>query len=118
MEFKIIFYKDVADRSPIEVFILELGKSNRPLVAKTRQAIEKLRNKAYHKEPLSKHLEAGLWELRVKSGTDTLRIIYTFEKGQIVILLHIFIKKQQKTPPGDLEMARKRLKEIKAKEGN
>ena len=118
MEFEIIFYKDVEGNNPIEEFILELGKSNRILVAKTRQGIEKLRNKAYHKEPLSKHLESGLWELRIKAGTDILRIIYTFSKGRIIILLHIFIKKKQKTPIGELEIARKRLKEIKAEEKN
>ena len=65
---------------------------------------------------MSKHLESGLWELRVKAGTDILRIIYTFEKGQIIILLHGFVKKDQKTPASELEMARKRLKEVKEKE--
>lgn len=61
---------------------------------------------------ISKYLEKGLWELRIKSGNDILRILYTFKKGQIVILLHVFVKKQQKTPLGDLEIARKRLKEL------
>jgi len=118
MEFEIEFYKDERDNSPIEEFILKLGKSNRILAAKTRQGIVKLRNKAYRKEPLSKYLESGLWELRIKTGTDILRIIYTFQKGQIIFLLHIFIKKKNKTPTGELEIARKRLKEIRIKEAN
>ena len=113
MEFEIIFYRDAEGNNPIEEFILELGRKNRVLAAKTRQGIEKLRNRAYHKEPLSKHLESGLWELRIKAGTDILRIIYTFSKGRIIILLHVFIKKQQKTPEGELELARKRLREVK-----
>lgn len=118
MEFEIIFYRDTEGNNPIEKFIIELGKGNRVLAAKTRQGIEKLRNRAYHREPLSKHLESGLCELRIKAGTDILRIIYTFARSQIIILLHIFIKKRQKTPEGELEIARKRLKEIKVKEGN
>lgn len=118
MEFEIIFYKDKNGKNPIEEFIVRLAKSNKLLAEKTKQSIEKLRNKNYHKEPLSKHLEAGLWELRVKSGTDVLRILYTFRKGKIIILLHIFIKKQQKTPPGELETARKRLKEMVFREVN
>lgn len=65
---------------------------------------------------MSKHLEAGLWELRIRAGTDILRIIYTFSKGRIIILLHVFIKKQQKTPARELEIARKRLKEVKRSE--
>lgn len=118
MEFEILFYKDEKGNSPVEKFIIELGKTNRILTAKTRQGIDKLRNRAYHREPLSKYLESELWELRIKTGTDTLRIIYTFAKGQIIILLHIFIKKKNKTTTSELGMARKRLKEIKVKERN
>lgn len=118
MEFEIIFYKDEGGASPIEEFLLELAKSNRVLVAKTREGIEKLRHKVYHKEPLSKYIEPGLWELRIRAGTDILRILYAFTKGRIIIMLHVFIKKQQKTSVGELEFARKRLKEIKAKEAN
>lgn len=118
MEFEIIFYKDEKGKSPVEEFMLELEKSNKVLTAKTRQGIEKLRNKTYHKEPLSKYLETGLWELRIKAGTDILRVIYTFSKGRIIILLHVFIKRQQKTPGKELEVARRRLKEIKAREAN
>ena len=98
--------------------MLELAKSNKTLVARTRQGIEKLRNRAYHKEPLSKYVEPGLWELRIKARSDILRIFYTFEKGQVVMMLHVFVKKQQKTPVRELEIARERLKELKAKEEN
>ena len=118
MYFEIIFYKDFKNNSPVEKFLIELGKMNKILVARTRNGIEKLRHRVYHKEPLSKYIESGLWELRVKAGSDILRILYTFRKGKIIILLHVFIKKQQKTPAGELETARKRLKEIKMKEIN
>ena len=118
MEFEIIFYRDSSGNNPIEEFLLELSDSNLVLATKARGSIDKLRNRAYHKEPFSKYLESGLWELRVKSGTNILRILYTFEKGRIIILLHIFVKKKQKTPKGELEIARKRLQEIKLKEVN
>lgn len=118
MEFKIIFYKDKLGSNLIEKFLLELEKSNKVLVAQARKGIEKLRYRTYHKEPLSKYLESNLWELRIKSGSDILRIIFTFNKGQVVILLHIFIKKQQKTPVNELEIARKRLRELNNKGEN
>lgn len=113
MDFKIIFYRDKKGRNPIEEFLVGLSKSNKALVAKTHQGIEKLRYRTFQREPLSKYLEPHLWELRIKSGNDILRIIYTFEKDQIIVLLHIFVKKQQKTLQTDLEMARQRLKELK-----
>jgi len=118
MEFEIVFYKDEKGNSPVEDFLLGLVRSNQALFNKSSKGIEKLRFRIYHKEPLSKYLESGLWELRIKSGTNILRIIYTFQKGQIIILLHVFIKKQQKTPAKELGIARKRLKDIELKEIN
>lgn len=112
MDFTIIFYHDKSGKSPIEDFLRLLNKSNSNLVVKTRKGIQKLKDRVYHREPLSKHLDLGLWELRIKSGSDILRIIYTFSRGRIIILLHIFIKKQQKTPARELEIAQLRLKEV------
>lgn len=111
-------YQDDSKRKPVEEFLLSLGKKNLKLQAKVFEGIKKLRNSIYHGEPLSKHIESGLWELRVKSGNDILRVFYTFRKGRLIILLHIFIKKKQKTPIGELEIARKRLKEVKLREVN
>jgi len=118
MEFQVTYYKDSLGRKPVEKFLLSLGRKNLRLQAKAFEGVLKLRNKAYHAEPLSKHIGPGLWELRIKSGSDILRIFYTFTKGRIIILLHIFIKKKQKTPRGELELARKRLKQIKIEEAN
>ncbi len=117
MEFEIRFYRNNKGDSPIEEFLDKLELKDRLLFNQTLKGFEKLKNKIYHKEPLSKYLELGLWELRIKSETNVLRVIYTYEKGQVIILLNIFIKKQQKTPSGELEIARKRLKELKIKRG-
>lgn len=116
MEFQINFYKDSSGKSPVEEFLDKLEQTNKLLYDQTLKGIEKLRNRAYHKEPLSKYLESGIWELRIRSKSNLLRVIYTFTKGQIIILLHGFIKKQQRTPQNELEEARKRLKDIKSRE--
>lgn len=118
MEFEVFFYKDEKGNSPIEKFLDELEKTNSLLYDQTLKGFEKLKNRAYHKEPLSKYLEPGLWELRIKSGNNILRVMYTFAKGQIIILLHGFVKKQQKTPIKELEEARRRLKILKIREAN
>lgn len=115
MEFEVTFYKDNSGNNPIEEFLLGLLRTNKALFNEASKGIEKLRYRFYHKEPLSKYMEPGLWELRVKSGSNILRIIYTFKKGQLIILLHVFVKKTQKTAVGELEIARKRLKEIKGR---
>ncbi|CAN5913099.1 type II toxin-antitoxin system RelE/ParE family toxin [soil metagenome] len=57
-----------------------------------------------------KHLEEGIYEIRVKVGGDIYRVFCFFEKGRLVILLNGFQKKSQKTPKNELERA-KRLRE-------
>ena len=115
MDFEIVYYSDNSGRKPVEEFLIDLKRENRLLAKQAFKGLGKIRSRTYHRAPLSKYLEPGLWELRIKAGTDILRIVYTFQRGQIIILLHVFVKKQQKTPENELEIARKRLKEIKSR---
>ena len=55
----------------------------------------------------------GLFELRAKAEEGIARAFYTFKNGKIVVILHIFVKKEQKTPLKELEIAKKILKELK-----
>jgi phage-related protein len=59
-----------------------------------------------------KHLEGKLWELRVTGRDGISRSIYVTASGRRVIVVRVFIKKTQKTPPRELELARQRAKEI------
>lgn len=63
-------------------------------------------------EPYTKPLNDGLFEVRAKSNEGTGRSIYCYQKGQKIIILHSFVKKDQKTPKRDLKIAHKRKKEI------
>lgn len=60
------------------------------------------------REPLSKSLGNGLFELRVKSA----RIFYCFKPGGVIVLLHGFSKKSQKTPQRELQIATTRMEEV------
>ena len=59
------------------------------------------------REPYSKHLEEGIFELRAQVGTDISRVLYFFVVGRQVILTNGFIKKTQKTPSGEIETAKR-----------
>ncbi len=62
--------------------------------------------------PICKPLGDGLWEVRSNFSNGRIgRIIFCLVNNEMV-LLHGFIKKTQKTPPADLALARKRMKEI------
>ena len=62
--------------------------------------------------PLCRSLGGGLWEVRCNLTQGRIaRVIFCAARGRMV-LLHAFVKKTQKTPPPDLDIARKRQKEI------
>jgi phage-related protein len=62
-------------------------------------------------EKFFKHLEGadGLFEIRIKHGSDIFRILCFFDEGNLIILLNGFQKKTDKTPKNEIEKA-KRLK--------
>lgn len=59
-----------------------------------------------------KHLEGKLWELRITGRDGISRAIYVTAAGRRVVVVRVFIKKTQKTPPRELDLARQRAKEI------
>lgn len=63
--------------------------------------------------PHSKAMGSGLFELRPKGPEGIGRVFYCTQVGQVIVVLHSFIKKTQKTPNNELEIAVHRLKEVK-----
>lgn len=61
--------------------------------------------------PLVRNLGKSLWEVRSSFPSGIARVIFTMKDSQMV-LLHGFIKKSQKTPIDELELAKKRLKNL------
>lgn len=62
--------------------------------------------------PLVRALGKGLWEVRSQLATHKIaRVIFCLDEN-CMILLHGFIKKTQKTPPADIELALKRKKDL------
>jgi phage-related protein len=61
--------------------------------------------------PLIKKIEADLWEVRSHLPQGISRVLFTVE-GEILILLHGFVKKSQKAPLHELELARRRLRDL------
>lgn len=65
------------------------------------------------REPHVKHLEGKLWELRAKASEGIARGLYVTITGHRVIILHVFVKKSQKTPKSALDIAQQRMKQVK-----
>jgi phage-related protein len=63
-------------------------------------------------EPQIKHLEGKLWEMRLKGRDGISRALYVTAYGKRVVVLRAFVKKTQKTPPAEIDLALRRAKEI------
>jgi phage-related protein len=64
------------------------------------------------REPLVKHLEGPLWEMRMKGKDGISRAIYVTAKGRRVIVVRVFVKKAQQTPRREIELALQRAREV------
>jgi phage-related protein len=64
--------------------------------------------------PLVAHLENGIWEVRTRLSTRIARVLFVLDGG-VMVLLHGFIKKEQKTAKPELDLAKDRLKLLKRK---
>ena len=60
-----------------------------------------------------KHLEDKLWELRIRGRDGIARAVYVTAIKRRVVIVRVFVKKTQKTPKHELELARQRAKEVK-----
>lgn len=89
----------------IEKFIAAQDAQTIAKILRTLDLLETFGNKLGM--PHSKKIDRQLYELRIR-GKIEVRIIYTFNKN-VIVLLHVFIKKTQKLPQKDLKLARQRL---------
>ena len=70
------------------------------------QGLERMR------EPYVKHLEAKLWEMRMTGRDGISRAIYVTASGKRVVIVRAFVKKTQKTPRAEIQLALKRAEEL------
>ena len=107
-EYEVIFY-DKADGT-------EPAKKMRAKMLRTISLLAD--NGPDLREPCSKPLGDGIFELRAKVGSDISRVLYFFIVGRRVILTNGFIKKTQKTPPAELERAKRYRADYLGREEN
>ena len=104
-KYKAIFYDLPDGTEPAKDFIDELDEK---MIAKLLRAINILESGGIMvREPYSKHLDDGIFEVRAQVGSNISRVLYFFLINQQIILTHGFIKKTQKTPQSEIEKAKK-----------
>ena len=89
-------------------FLDELKASDPDDFAAVVAGLAKLRNRQYHREPLSKPLGDGLFELRHVGRLNT-RVLWFFVKGRRIVAVHGIRNKGQTIPVRDIDTARERM---------
>jgi len=108
---QVVFYRSEAGNEPVREWLKGLPKEDRRTIGediKTVQFSWPLRM------PLVRKLEAELWEIKSSLRDKSARVVFT-HYGSHIVPLHGFIKKSQKTPLKDLELAKRRNDKLRGK---
>ena len=103
------FYITGSAREPVREWLKKLPQADRRVIGEDIKDVEFSWPIGM---PLCRKLRHGLWEVRSDlSGGRIARVLFSAHSGRMV-LLHGFIKKSQKTPATDLDLALKRKREL------
>lgn len=103
------FYKTLKGKEPVREWLLTLDVEDRKIIGKDIQKVEFGWPIGM---PYCKPLGHGLYEVRSDISNQRIARLIFFIKANEMILLHGFIKKTQKTPKPELDLAIKRKKEV------
>lgn len=109
---RIVFYRSASGREPVRDWLKQLDRSNRKQIGEDLYTLQLGWPVGM---PLARKLESKLWELRSHIPKGIVRIMFTEQKRELV-LLHGFIKKSQKTPASDLALGKRRLSNLRMAE--
>jgi phage-related protein len=102
---RVVFFRSESGREPVRDWLLELDKEDKKTIG---EDIKLVQFRWPLGMPLVRKLEAGLWEVRSQlKGGRIARVCFTV-RGSEMALLHAFMKKTERTPLPELELARER----------
>ena len=104
MAFEIVVYERENGSIPFMEFLDCLSPKMKAKMLRDLDLLEDKGNTL--REPYSKHLEDGIFELRTKLASDITRSLYFFYDGRRIVITHGFVKKQEKTPPAEILRAK------------
>lgn len=110
MDFSVEFYKTASGTCPVQEFLDELKVSDPDDFAAVVAGLAKLRRRQYHREPLSKSLGDGLFELRHVGKLNT-RVLWFFMKNRRIVAVHGIRNKGQAVPVRDIHAALERMRD-------
>ena len=106
---EMVFYRSARGAEPVREWLVGLEAEKRREIG---QDLQRVQYRWPVGMPLVRPMGKGLFEVRTSLHDGTIaRLLFCFHDG-LIYALHGFIKKAQKTPSGDLQLARERMKEV------
>ncbi len=108
---RVAFYRSATGREPVREWLQGLDPESRRILGEDIKTVQLGWPLGM---PLVRGLGDGLWELRSRVPRGTARLVFLAERD-LLVLLHAFMKKSRKTPPRELDIARRRAAELRRK---
>ena len=105
MQFQVEFYDTEDGRTPTQEFLDSLDDKMAAKMYGMMDILAEYGNEL--RKPYSEHLDDGIFEVRAKFGSNITRVLYFFYVGKTIVMTNGFVKKTQKTPKAQLELAKK-----------
>ena len=111
MSYIVELYEKDNGRTPVSEFVERLNVKQREKILRAFELLEEFGSEFHYPDVdvIRGKKYQGLWELRVAFASDIYRIFYYVTNDNVAVLLHGIVKKQQKTPAKELDVALNRM---------
>ena len=103
---EVYFYKTEAGNEPVRQWLQSLNLEDKKRIGEDIKTVQFGWPLGM---PLIKHLESDIWEVRCNLRSAIARVLFVID-GKSIVLVHGFIKKQQKISQPDMDLAKNRIK--------
>ena len=109
LRLQVIFFRTELGNEPVREWLKSLPRDDRKTIGEDVKTVQFGWPLGM---PIVRKMDKELWEVRSRLDNRIARILFTIDENMMV-LLHGFIKKSQKTPQKDLEVAKRRLAQLR-----
>ncbi|MFA6715866.1 MAG: type II toxin-antitoxin system RelE/ParE family toxin [Victivallaceae bacterium] len=107
---QVVFFKTLNGKEPVREWLLSLPEAQKKAIGTEIKVVQYGWPLGM---PVVRKMTSDLWEVRINIPAGIARILFTVDEG-LMVLLHGFIKKSQKTPENELKTAKKRLQQYRS----
>jgi len=114
VKWQIVFYQDRQGNIPVQDFIIEQSAKVKAKILRYIDLLQEF-GLSLGRPYVEKLRGSDVWELKMRHGSDYYRILYFASSERRFVLLHAFLKKTEKTPKTEIDIAQDRISDYQAR---